>query len=461
MKQIYTTIALLFGLLNFAQQGELDTTFGSNGILNFTNLINPNKMIFQPDGKILLLGNMPNLFAKIIRFNLDGTLDQTFGNSGIADVQDGPGKSIDLQSNGKIVISAGQTAYRFNNDGTADLTFNNNSGFTNDVAFLKVQPDQSILTLNQANNSFRLVGKMSANGVPDATYNGGNPAYINAQNNLAIGINILDNGKIVFSTSNYLQQRRNANGTFDIDYDGGNPDQVRDAKTINNSLFISCRNGATGATNYSIFKYNLAGNLDTSYSTDGITETNFNGNLINIPYGINVQTSGKIILVGKTGDTNGSSIGLARFNTNGTLDTTFGTNGKTITPINTLTNIGTVSAISPTDDKLYVISRNNTISNLNSQDIIIARYTTGSNLSSNEFLQNSKFKISPNPTNSVLTIQIQEKINSINIIDFLGRKTNITNFENNTIDVSNLQNGVYFLEIATENGSQVQKIIKN
>jgi Secretion system C-terminal sorting domain len=72
-----------------------------------------------------------------------------------------------------------------------------------------------------------------------------------------------------------------------------------------------------------------------------------------------------------------------------------------------------------------------------------------------------KFSISPNPTNSTLTIQTQEKIKTINIIDLLGRKTNITNFENNKIDVSNLQNGVYFLEIETENGLQTQKFIKN
>jgi hypothetical protein len=71
------------------------------------------------------------------------------------------------------------------------------------------------------------------------------------------------------------------------------------------------------------------------------------------------------------------------------------------------------------------------------------------------------FSISPNPTQNSLTIKTDEKINTIHIIDILGRKTNITNFENNKIDVSNLQNGVYFLEIADENGLQIEKFIKN
>jgi hypothetical protein len=82
-------------------------------------------------------------------------------------------------------------------------------------------------------------------------------------------------------------------------------------------------------------------------------------------------------------------------------------------------------------------------------------------LANDSFVASSKFSLSPNPAQNSLTITTQEKINTLNIIDLLGRKTNITNFENNKIDVSNLQNGVYFLEIATENGLQTQKFIKN
>ena len=82
-------------------------------------------------------------------------------------------------------------------------------------------------------------------------------------------------------------------------------------------------------------------------------------------------------------------------------------------------------------------------------------------LSQNKFNQNLLISIYPNPTNSILSIETQEKITSISLINILGKKTNISNFENNKIDVSALQNGVYFIEIATEKGLQTQKFIKN
>jgi Secretion system C-terminal sorting domain len=43
----------------------------------------------------------------------------------------------------------------------------------------------------------------------------------------------------------------------------------------------------------------------------------------------------------------------------------------------------------------------------------------------------------------------------------LAKKTNITNFENNKINVFNLQNGVYFIAIRTEKGNFREKFIKN
>jgi hypothetical protein len=72
-----------------------------------------------------------------------------------------------------------------------------------------------------------------------------------------------------------------------------------------------------------------------------------------------------------------------------------------------------------------------------------------------------KIKLFPNPTSSILNIETQEKIIKIKIIDITGRTTNISNFSNNKIDVSSLSNGMYFVEIKTENGLFEEKFIKN
>jgi uncharacterized delta-60 repeat protein len=471
MKKFYTTMALLFGMIIFAQEGELDPTFGTGGIINFTSLLNPYNMVYQPDGKLLIFGEKSvglNRFASIIRLDVNGALDPTFGTAGIAiySYSIGYSSNLVLQPSGKILVSFGGYLYRLNSDGTEDTTFNNNNGFVNDVDFIKVLSNGSII--GTYSNSFPIyTKKFSAEGIEDTTFNGGiNPNYNGGSGHSCVGINELDSGKIVISTDNtYYSRRYNANGTFDLDYIGGNPSGVRDAKSINNSLFITCRDGATGESNYSVFKYNLSGNLDTSYSSNGITETNFNSEPVNISYNLNVQPNNKIIVVGKTGsslsNTSNSSIGIARFNTNGTLDTTFGTLGKTVTPSNSNPSFKTLSALSPFDNKLTVVSVTNLVLYTFSENFMVARYTTGENLANSNFEQSQTFSISPNPSNSILNIQNQETLKSINIIDLLGRKTNITNFENNKIDVTNLQNGIYFLEIATDNGLQIQKFIKN
>ena len=76
-------------------------------------------------------------------------------------------------------------------------------------------------------------------------------------------------------------------------------------------------------------------------------------------------------------------------------------------------------------------------------------------------VNNEAFNIYPNPTNAVLNIQTKENILAVKVIDISGRTTNISNLNNKTIDVSSLSNGMYFIEIKTENGLFKQKFIKN
>ena len=73
---------------------------------------------------------------------------------------------------------------------------------------------------------------------------------------------------------------------------------------------------------------------------------------------------------------------------------------------------------------------------------------------------NEAFKIYPNPTNSILNIQSQDNLLAVRIIDLTGRTTNISNLNSKAIDVSNLSNGMYFIEIKTKNGLFKEKFIK-
>ena len=79
------------------------------------------------------------------------------------------------------------------------------------------------------------------------------------------------------------------------------------------------------------------------------------------------------------------------------------------------------------------------------------------------FINNNKFSIFPNPVNSILTIQnLDNKVfDKISITDLTGKKVLEQNNNSNSINVEKLQNGMYLLQISTTEENSVIKFIKN
>jgi len=75
-------------------------------------------------------------------------------------------------------------------------------------------------------------------------------------------------------------------------------------------------------------------------------------------------------------------------------------------------------------------------------------------------LNTTKISIYPNPTTSQLTLNTTEKIERISILDITGKTVKTIILTNNTIEVSDLTKGIYFLHVQTENGMAVSKFIK-
>lgn len=73
-----------------------------------------------------------------------------------------------------------------------------------------------------------------------------------------------------------------------------------------------------------------AGTLDSTFGTGGLATVAFSGN--SYARGAAVQRDGKIVLVGSAPGTNGTDFAITRLNTDGSLDTSFGTNGQVIYP---------------------------------------------------------------------------------------------------------------------------------
>jgi uncharacterized delta-60 repeat protein len=136
-----------FLLIQLNPDGSFDADFGTNGI----SIVSVNQfgtmaqdMVIDGDGKILLAGTVGNAdfmnTPAVVRINTDGSLDETFGNMGVAQLpvvgSDNEFSSICLQPDGKILASGhislerepwvyyfAALVARFNADGSLDNTF--------------------------------------------------------------------------------------------------------------------------------------------------------------------------------------------------------------------------------------------------------------------------------------------------------------------------------------------------
>ncbi len=94
--------------------------------------------------------------------------------------------------------------------------------------------------------------------------------------------------------------------------------------------------GSRFAYDFLVARYNADGSVDTSFGTGGRTVTDFNRSADEpSAVALQPQTSGpsKILVAGMVRNNGNDNFGLARYNANGTLDTTFGRKGKVETDL--------------------------------------------------------------------------------------------------------------------------------
>ncbi len=186
-----------FALALLTTNGSLDTGFDGDGKvitdLPGTTSESVNDMKVQGDGKIILAGSS-GLDTAFVRYNANGTLDNTFDGDGIL-ITDIVGNSTDqarsvaVQANGKIVAvcTSGPADFyvlRLNQDGSRDADFGNNglvvSDMTNgstDRSFdLAIQSNGKIVvagsTQNTASVNFCLARYLPGDGSTDFDFDG-------------------------------------------------------------------------------------------------------------------------------------------------------------------------------------------------------------------------------------------------------------------------------------------------
>src|SRR3984885_5881056 len=100
-------------------------------------------------------------------------------------------------------------------------------------------------------------------------------------------------------------------------------------------------------TGIGLVRYTSAGELDTTFGTNGITVTTFAGISFD-PFGFAVQKNGDFLVGGVATTKSGrNEFGLARYTSNGVLDTTFGTEGLVTTKVGTRSDAPTALLLQP------------------------------------------------------------------------------------------------------------------
>ncbi len=132
---------------------------------------------------------------------------------------------------------------------------------------------------------------------------------------------------------------------------------------------------ATTGKDFACLRYNSDGSLDSTFGTNGIVTNDVQTGSDDVVYSIAIQSDGKIILAGYSDDGSNKNAAIIRLNTSGTLDTSFGTSGKVLTDFITgrADEIKTIKIHSLTGN--IVAGGTSSLTSTNSQ-AVIARYTS-------------------------------------------------------------------------------------
>lgn len=475
----------------------------------------------KPDGKILISGNFTAYNAtplgRIAQLNGDGTLDTSFFiANGIGVGSNGSIESIALQSDGKIIVAGGFTAYngtpkiamfRLNTDGTLDVPFiplttpPSNGGAVEYCVV--VQPDDKILLAGRHYNSSGTVitarlARFTKEGNIDPSFTYGAAG----SNGEVYTITLQPDGKILIGGEfikynnmplNHLT-RLNLDGTFDTEFNigtGANGNVNAIAVQHNGKIIITGDfTTYNGVSVNRIARLNTNGTLDTTFNLGTGADKSLKC--------VKIQPDGKILIGGYFTSFSGIAKNrIVRLNTDGTLDATFinGTgansdvlsietqsdgkiliggyftsyNGIVINRIARLNADGTLDAsfdvgngasylvndilIQP-DGKILVAGVFNSFNNFAVG--YITRLQSGNDSLVTEDFYKETLKIYPNPATD--TVYFSQELTEIAVYNMQGKKINVPH-TSNSVDVSALSKGIYILNALKNNGKIITQII--
>lgn len=406
-----------------AYDGQLDASFGTAGLVStaIDNFAVINSSVIQADGKIVVSGwsgvtKVTGINFTLARYNSNGTLDSSFGNAGVV-ITTFPGtdnqiNSMMLQPDGKIVVGGvtnvgGYRSFvlaRYNTNGFLDATFGNagiavtNVGISAGIVSIALQSDGKMVALGQnfAGTSLMVVARYYSDGTLDNGSQGGTGFGSNGivllninPHDQSASIAVQENGKIVIGGStglpgsrDFMVARLTSTGVLDPSFGTGGSvitsfaldAQVNDLKIQKDGKIILV--GFTGAPNsldFALVRYNSDGSLDASFGSGGIVTTDLGGN--DQIFEVILQPDGKLIVGGTSNVSGINQFVLTRYTAHGLVDLTF--NPSSSTPGTVFTSfIGDNSELFALalQQNGRVVASGNVLTGLTTSEFGLARY---------------------------------------------------------------------------------------
>ncbi|WP_428223917.1 T9SS type A sorting domain-containing protein [Flavobacterium sp.] len=451
--------------------GQVHLKFGSGN--GFDNEIN--SICTQTDGKTVLTGYFDaynnQIEKKIIKLNNDGSKDTSF-NTGTG--FDRAALTSYLQTDGKLIVGGGFSNYngnsiknlvRLNTDGTIDNSFLINKRFNGSVYTISLQNDGKILAggfFFTNPDFYDNLKRFNTDGSLDTSFNIGS-----GFNNITRKIIVQNDGKLLIggaftlfngSTRNRLV-RLNSNGSLDTSFLIGNSFtsgtiydiiEQTDGKII---LVGDFHYSNAGVEKDYLIRLNPNGTLDNTFL--------FSPDYLDGLKSIALQPDGKILL-GLKVYFKGTQIriGVARLNTDGSLDTTFDNNQAFIDDFSAGADFKINDLEIQNDGKILVAGK---FTNYQTQPSSSLVRLLGSNTLSQNKFDSNKISLYPIPSNEHIHLTVPETllISSYEIYDLKGRKIkNETSIHDKLINISNLSQGSYIVKLQTSEGIFIKRIIK-
>src|ERR1041384_1875259 len=367
---------------------DLDPSFDGDGIVttNHGEFEQINDIVIEPDGKIVAAGHsgifhdtiQEPLSMMVARYNADGSLDATFGSGGIVTTDIGTyakAWAVAIQADGKIVIGGRSgtvfqsdfTLVRYNPNGSLDTSFGTGGivitsfGAFSQIEDVAIQSDGKIVVTGDAPGlgtlSMFTLARYNTDGSLDATFDGDgvsqaipagfpvSPAIVPQAIALQTDQKIAVAGFCVDSSLKFCVSRYNSNGlldnTFDsdglvmTDFDSSFGGFANDLSIQpDNKIVAAGQSFSPSGVIPALARYNPNGSLDTSFDSDGrVTMPN---SVQFEPTAFALQPNGKMVIVGRDFSLFfNSAFAIARFNSDGSMDETFGSGGRLTTPVGT------------------------------------------------------------------------------------------------------------------------------